>query len=320
MTRETYDRIGANPTEVRALIHEQFQQTPELFPAGIPAGFRLTGRLPESAKLPGIRLRQLRVKNGDGSEAVYTLRPCFVMPYMAGFAHELQYPLELMAHGVPAWLVAKGFGHDAHFWDRHVERLGRNSLVGTTVRDPDQRPEHLVADEHHADWCGEKAYLPVTAGGGCILGIAVTESADEAHLANAYGPFQAEALQVDPNDAPRSVNTDGWSATQNAWKTMFPTVTVILCYLHGFLKIRDRCRKAFPLHKRIWEVFRAPTADEFTQRMQTLRQETEAESWPTPVRDVLAKTCWPNCGTAPPNTPSPTPTPPAVARATWWTA
>ncbi|MFM9963069.1 MAG: hypothetical protein ACKV2Q_17825 [Planctomycetaceae bacterium] len=92
-----------------ALIHEQVQQTPELFPAGISAGFRLTGRLAESAKLPGIRLRQLRVKNG-------------------------------------------------------------------------------VADEHHADWCGEKGYLSMTA---------------------------------------------------------------ILCYLHGFLKIRDRCRKAFALHKRI---------------------------------------------------------------------
>lgn len=291
MTREMFERMWANPREVRALIHEQFRQSPELFPAGMEAGFRLTGRLPESAKLPGIRLRQLRVKNGGGSEAVYTLRPCFVMPYMAGFADELQYPLELLAHGNPAWLVAKGFGHDAHFWDRHVERLGRNSLVGTTVRDPGQLPEHLVADEHHADWCGEKAYLPVTAGEGCILGIAVTQAADDAHLADAYGTFQAEAAQVDPNYAPKSVNTDGWKATQNAWQTLFPTVTVILCYLHGFLKIRDRCRKAFTLHKRIWDVFRAPTADEFTQRMHTFHQETQAETWPPAVRAVLAKLC-----------------------------
>ncbi len=289
MTRETYDRIWENPTEVRAFIEEQFQQTPELFPPGMKAGFRLTGHLPESAKLPGIRLRQLRVKDEDGGEAVYSLRPCFVMPYMAGFANDLQYPLELLAHGVPAWLVAKGFGHDAHFWDRHVERLGRNSLVGTTVRDADKLPEHLVADEHHADWCGKKGYLPMTAGGGCILGIAVTESADEAHLAQAYGTFQAEALQVDPDYAPKSVNTDGWTATQNAWTTLFPTVALILCYLHGFLKIRDRCRKAFSLHRRIWDAFRAATADEFTQLLKKLQQETEAETWPTPVRDALAK-------------------------------
>ncbi|MFM9966657.1 MAG: hypothetical protein ACKV2Q_36225 [Planctomycetaceae bacterium] len=93
----------------------------------------------------------------------------------------MQYPLELMAHGTPAWLVAKGFGHDARFWDRQVERLGRNSLVGTTVRNANQLPEHLVADEHRADWCGEKGYLFMTAGGGCILGIAMTQAADEGH-------------------------------------------------------------------------------------------------------------------------------------------
>jgi len=25
---------------------------------------------------------------------------------------------------------------------------------------------------------------------------------------------------------------------------LFPLITVVLCFLHGFLKIRDRCRKA----------------------------------------------------------------------------
>ena len=42
------------------------------------------------------------------------------------------------------------------YWYRVIERLGRNSLVGTTVRDAAQLPEHLVADEHHADWAGQK--------------------------------------------------------------------------------------------------------------------------------------------------------------------
>jgi len=40
--------------------------------------------------------------------------------------------------------------------------------VGTTVRDAAQLPEHLVADEHHADWAGQKGYVPTTVGGGCI--------------------------------------------------------------------------------------------------------------------------------------------------------
>jgi hypothetical protein len=81
--------------------------------------------------------------------------------------------------------VAEYFGHDAHYWDRQVERLGRNSLVGTTVRDPEQLPQHLTADEHHTAWCGGKAYIPITTGEGCVLGIALTESADDEHLSDA---------------------------------------------------------------------------------------------------------------------------------------
>ncbi|MGZ3386062.1 MAG: hypothetical protein ACXVB5_14260, partial [Isosphaeraceae bacterium] len=50
-----------------------------------------------------------------------------------------------------------------------------------------QLPEHLVADEHHADWAGQKGYIPTTVGGGCILGVALTASADDVHLQKAYG-------------------------------------------------------------------------------------------------------------------------------------
>jgi hypothetical protein len=39
-----------------------------------------------------------------------------------------------------------------------------------------------VADEHHADWAGQKGYIPTTVGGGCILGVALTAAADDAHL------------------------------------------------------------------------------------------------------------------------------------------
>ncbi|OYV89308.1 MAG: hypothetical protein B7Z73_06905, partial [Planctomycetia bacterium 21-64-5] len=59
-------------------------------------------------------------------------------------------------------------GHNDMFWYRQVEGLGRNSIVGTTVRDPERLPEHLVADEHHADWSGEKGYVPFTTGGGAL--------------------------------------------------------------------------------------------------------------------------------------------------------
>ena len=285
MNRETYDRIWHDAAAVRTEVEAAIERFPELFPPAIAQGFWLTGCLPESAKLPGIRLRQLRLSNDE----VYTLRPSFVLPYMAGFADDVEYPLRLMEHGVPAWLVAEKFGHDAHYWDRLVERFGRNSLVGTTVRDPEQLPAHLTADEHHTDWCGEKGYIPITAGAGCVLGIALTPSADDENLTQAYGTFSAEARQVDPEYSPDTVNTDGWAATQKAWNALFPLVAVILCFLHGFLKIRDRCRKAFELHQRVWDVYRASCKAVFTRRMNAFRSWTESQSWPAAVREVLAK-------------------------------
>jgi hypothetical protein len=41
-------------------------------------------------------------------------------------------------------------------------------------------------------------------------------------LRQAYGVFADEAKAVDPDYAPERVNTDGWSATQEAWKALFP--------------------------------------------------------------------------------------------------
>ena len=39
------------------------------------------------------------------------------------------------------------FGRNDMFWYRAYLALGRNSLVGTTVKDAAQLPLHLVADE-----------------------------------------------------------------------------------------------------------------------------------------------------------------------------
>ena len=67
-----------------------------------------------------------------------------------------------------------------------------------------------MADQHHADWAGQKGYIPTTVGGGCILGVALTASADDVHLQEAYDVFAAEARDVDPEYAPeRSTPTVG---------------------------------------------------------------------------------------------------------------
>lgn len=69
----------------------------------------------------------------------------------------------------------------------------------------------------------------MTAGAGCFLGVALTEAADDDHLRDAYGTFRDEARDVDPTYTPKTVNTDGWKATQNAWHGLFPLLAVLLC-------------------------------------------------------------------------------------------
>lgn len=287
LSREEYDRIWDDAGEVRQLLEQLIRDFPELFPEGIQDGFRLTGLLPESKKMPGVRLRQLRLADGR----VFSLRPSFALSYMMGSVDELENALLLLSLNTPCWAVTKVCGRNDMFWQRLLERLGRNSLVGTTVRDPQQLPEHLAADEHHGDWCGEKGYVAVTVGGGCILGLALSESADEEHLTEAYGQFAAEAQEVNPEYAPQTVNTDGWCATRNAFVAVFQTIVTVLCFLHGFLKIRDRCRKARELHQRVWDVYRAENAEEFQRRMTALREYCEQGDWPQVVVDMVTKLC-----------------------------
>jgi hypothetical protein len=57
--------------------------------------------------------------------------------------------------------------------------------------------------------------------------------------------FAEQARELDPADALETVNTDGWAATQGAWKRLFPSITVILCFLHAVLKIRDHALNTY---------------------------------------------------------------------------
>jgi hypothetical protein len=285
MTRQRYDEIWHDAKLMRESLAEWVRSAPELFPAGFDRGYRLHGFGRPSRKLPGLKLR--KVVTADGVS--YWLRPSFIAGYMTGTVDELAYPLLLAAHGVPPWLLKLGFGHSEMYWYRVVERLGRSSLVGTTVGDPARLPEHLAADEHHADWAGQKGYVATTVGGGCVLGVALTTSADDTHLREAYGVFAAEARDVDPEYTPETVNVDGWAATRNAFASLFTTITVVLCFLHGFLKVRDRCRKARDLHRRVWDVYRTATAEEFRRRMGELQQWCATQTWPVAMRETLEK-------------------------------
>ena len=285
MTKEQYHAVWPHADRMRAFVDGWAGECPELFPAGFDQGYALHGLGRQSRKLPGVRLRKLRLADGRA----YWLRPSFVLGYMTGTVDSLAGPLLLAAHGVPGWLLTAVFGKDDMFWHRLVERLGRASLVGSTVRDPARLPPHLAADEHHLDWAGKKGYVATTAGGGCLLGVALVSSADEARLTQAYGDFAAEATDVDPGYAPETANVDGWLPTRNAFAALFPAVALVLCFLHGFLRIRDRCRKARELHARVWEVYRAATAEQFRRLMEGFRQWCDGQSWPARVAEVLPK-------------------------------
>ena len=282
--RQTYDRIWGDPRAVRAWVDAERARHPELFPAAM-SRYQLHGRSAESRKLPGIQLRQVRLPDGS----VYMLRPSFVMSYMTGYADDVEYPLQLLAFGLPSWLVAVGFGHSAQFWDRHLERLGRLSVVGTTTRASGEVPLHLTVDEHQVPWSGAKGHVPMVAGNGCILGISLTDTPSDTSLTQAYGQFAQEAAKVDPHYAPHTVNTDGWLSTQHAWSTLYPLVVLIRCFLHGFLKIRERCNKNYALHERVWHVFYAETKADFIARMTELGQWTASQSLPATVIESLKK-------------------------------
>jgi hypothetical protein len=165
------------------------------------------------------------------------------------------------------------------YWYRLERSLGRSSLVGTTVQAAERLPRHLVADEKHTTLVDDKTrkvYLAATAGGGCCLGMALAETADADELTRAYGVFREEARDLDPEYRPQTVNTDGWPATQAAWRTLFENVTLILCFLHAFLKIRERAKhlkETFDaLRERVWGAYHAPDARTFSQRLRRLRE------------------------------------------------
>jgi len=286
MTRPQYDAAWHDPEATRALIDRMRQEHPELFPPALQAGYALHGFGRASRKVTGVRLRKVRPAGGGPA---YHLRPSFVLSYMTGTTDALEYPLLLASYGVPNWVLTVGYGHSDMYWHRLTERIGRNRVVGTTVRDPARRPEHLTADEHHVDWNGERGYVATTVAGGCILGLALAARADDEHLTAAYREFATEAREVDPAYAPRTVNTDGWAPTQNAFRACFSGIVVVLCFLHGFLKIRDRCRKNHDLHERVWDVYRAPTGTAFRSLMGAFRTWFESQAWTAVVREVVAK-------------------------------
>jgi hypothetical protein len=273
--RDEYNRILVDKNDFRQYLDRMIDQYPELFPSTIQQGYKLHDILPASKKMSEVRMRRITVKTREGDqEQAFTIAPSFVMPYMTGYTDDVEYALFLRRFGVPYWALTHVFGRDDNYWERIEQRLGKNSVVGTTVKQTDHLPEDVLADEKHTRLNGEKVYVATTVGADCVLGASVTLRADTDSLAEGYSHFQTEAQDLDEDYAPQTVNTDGWEATQSAWQRLFPQITVILCFLHSFLKIRDRCQRMTEhfseICKRVWDIYHADNEQTFRAQIQDL--------------------------------------------------
>jgi hypothetical protein len=262
---------------------EQYQHHPELFPVALKEGFIFQGLV--YSKKQDLRLRRIKLK---GAGEVYQVRPSFLMPYMIGRIAEVEQALFLRRWGVPFEALASVFGRNPMYWYRAYVSLGRTSIVGTTLKAPQRLPAHVLADEKHTRLGGDKVYVATTVAHECILGAEVVSQADTETLTQGYQVFRQEARDLDPEYTPRTVTTDKWEATQRAWTGLFPLISLILCFLHAVLKIKNRCRNDqslwTQLRGKVWHVYAAPTLAAFAQRIRRLRE------WATPhIRLASAK-------------------------------
>jgi hypothetical protein len=288
---QSYRELVGNEVDFRRHVDEQYARHPELFPAARDQGYRLHDIRPASKKL-GVRLRRIELK---ATGAVYSLCPSFVMPYMSGFTRDVRDALFLSTFGVPFWALSQVFGRDEMYWYPLSVALGRNGIVGTAVKHPEHQPKDLLADEKHTSLHGEKVYLATTVGQGCILGAALCEGADAEALTQGYGIFAKEARNLDPDYQPDTVNIDGWAATARAWVTLFTQVTILQCFLHAFLKIRERCKKwgswFTEISTAVWDAYHAPNKRSFSQRIRRLREWAQRNLEPGVVRDKVLALC-----------------------------
>jgi len=285
-TKEVYDQYIQNPTKFRNYIDEMIQLYPELFPPEITNGYVLKDNYYSKKQMTSIRRISI-------TGIAYTIRPSYIMPYMTGITDEVEKAIFLRKFDVPFWAISYVFGKDPAFWYRVVQSLGRNSIVGTTIRKPDDIPKHLTADEKHTWILGEKVYVASTVGNECVLGVEVAKDAGEESLEKAYKTFKDESRCLKPTYTPETVNIDGWKSTYNAWSSLFKTV-IIFCFLHIFIKIRDRGKKKYKdlfmlVSSKLWDCYRAANKGSFSQRIRRLLEWSEKSEVPDVFLNPIKK-------------------------------
>ena len=266
--QDQYRNIVADCERFRQHLDQLFQVDPENFPPDFQNGYTMKDiRFSKKLALP---IRRITLKNGD----IYTVRPSFVLPSMTATVDDVADVL-FLAKWVPLWALEQVFHVDSSKVYRIINTIGRNSIVGTTIKTT-EIPDNLLADEHHEKCCGEKIYIATTVAEGCVLGAEVCPSASTEDLTKGYGVFKKEVLELDPNYRPKTVNTDGWKGTQGAWSALFPMIVILRCFLHAWLSIRDRAKNLkeqfFDLGSRVWDVYYSEDRRTMGQRLRRLKE------------------------------------------------
>ena len=205
-SQEEYNVIINDASDFRICIDKRIELFPELFPAQITKGYLMKDIY--YSKKQSVAIRRIEIAG-----IPYTIRPSFLMPYMTGIVNEIEKALFMRKFNVPFWALSYAFGKDPMYWYRIEQSIGRNSIVGTTIRNADDIPEHLGADEKHTWILGDKVYVATTVGNECILGASIAKDAGNQSLQDSYQVFKDEAQCLHPAYTPMTVNMDGWQAT-----------------------------------------------------------------------------------------------------------
>jgi len=285
-------RFNDDKVLARKRLDELFQGNSELFPVGFSKGYAFNGHTKLSVKQNLSYRRICLMTDGD----IFTIMPGFVMPYQVARTKDVEDALFLLRFNIPFWGLTHIYGRNDMYWYRMEQAMGRLNIVGTTVKHPRNLPQDLLADEKHTKRLKEKSYIAMTVANECILGAQLSNSASELALTESYSVFAHEARSVNPDYMPETVNTDGWGATQKAWKHCFPTISVILCFLHAFIKIRDRATKILTdsfdkASDKVWDAYRAETKASFGQKLRRLKEWASQSVPESPMKEHILNLC-----------------------------
>ncbi len=272
-TEQEYMSLLENNERFKNHIDNLYQLHPEIFPNAFEEGYVLNGYTETSQKITNFRMRRIKML---ANKQVYAVRPSCIMPYMTAYTENVEKALYLRRYGVPYSALSDVFGENDMFWYRAENSFGRNSIVGTLIKDPEKLLQSLSADEKETHFNGEKIYIAETVAQDCVLGAAACTGRSTTELAEGYGVMAAEASMLDPQYEPETVNTDSSKSTMGAWKDIFSQIFIIRCFLHAFINIRDRCRKYNELFdelkQQVWHVYRASGKPAFAQRLRRLKE------------------------------------------------